>query len=101
MTRSRFGGSGAVPLSAPQWDSPVDRPTVAPVEQSLRALAEAAIGFMPPEEGLALHDAALAAGGAVPGAPLVEIGSWCGKSALYLGAAARQRGTVLFAVDHH
>ena len=71
------------------------------MEQSLRALAEAAIGFMPPDEGLALHEAALAAGEAVPGAPLVEIGSWCGKSALYLGAAARRHGTVLFAVDHH
>jgi hypothetical protein len=37
----------------------------------------------------------------VPGAPLVEIGSWCGKSALYLGAAAAARHTLLFAVDHH
>jgi predicted O-methyltransferase YrrM len=67
----------------------------------LRAKAEAAKGFMPPDEGLALFDAAVAAGAGVPGAPLVEIGSWCGKSSVYLGAAARERGTVLFAVDHH
>jgi len=67
----------------------------------LRAKAEAAKGFMPPDEGLALHDAAVAAGAEVPGAPFVEIGSWCGKSSVYLGAAARERGTVLFAVDHH
>jgi predicted O-methyltransferase YrrM len=67
----------------------------------LRAKAEAAKGFMPPDEGLALFDAAVAAGASVPGAPLVEIGSWCGKSSVYLGAAARERGTVLFAVDHH
>ena len=75
--------------------------TYAAVDPTLQALAEAAVGFMPPDEGLALHEAALAAGAAVPGAPFVEIGSWCGKSSVYLGAAAHERGTVLFAVDHH
>jgi predicted O-methyltransferase YrrM len=68
---------------------------------SLRTLAEAAKGFMPPDEGLALYEAAFGAAGDVPGAPLVEIGTWCGKSAIYLGAAARDRETVLFTVDHH
>src|SRR5437870_11203946 len=53
---------------------------------------------MPDDEGLALHDAGRA--GAAAG-PLLEIGSYCGKSAVYLGAAARQAGTVLFTVDHH
>lgn len=43
----------------------------------------------------------MAAAAAVPGAPLVEIGSWCGKSAIYLGAAAEAQATMLFAVDHH
>jgi MMP 1-O-methyltransferase len=71
------------------------------VHPSLRALAEEATGFMPPDEGLALHEAGLAAGAAVPGAPFVEIGSWCGKSSVYLGAAALEQDTVLFAVDHH
>ncbi|QGG97152.1 class I SAM-dependent methyltransferase [Actinomarinicola tropica] len=52
---------------------------------------------MPPDEGLALHDAAVDAAAG----PLMEIGSYCGKSAIYLGAAARELGTVLFAVDHH
>ena len=33
--------------------------------------------------------------------PLLEVGSYCGKSAVYLGAAARAGGTVLFSVDHH
>ena len=55
-------------------------------------------GFMPAEEGLALHAAGLEA--ATVG-PLLEIGSWCGASAVYLGDAAEQRGTVLFCVDHH
>jgi predicted O-methyltransferase YrrM len=71
------------------------------VEPTLLRQAEAAKGFMPPAEGLALHQAGLDAVAATPGAPLVEIGSWCGKSALYLGAAARAGGTVLVAVDHH
>ena len=61
-------------------------------------IARAARGFMPDDEGLALHRTGLA--GAVIG-PLLEIGSWCGKSAVYLGDAAEQRGTVLFCVDHH
>ena len=53
---------------------------------------------MPPDEGLALYEAAMSL--AVPG-PLLEVGSYCGKSAVYLGAAAQSRGRVLFAVDHH
>ena len=68
------------------------------MDPALRAAAEAARGFMPPDEGLALHDAALAV--EVDG-PFLEVGSYCGKSGVYLGAAAKGRGTVLFAVDHH
>jgi predicted O-methyltransferase YrrM len=68
------------------------------LDARLEALADAAKGFMPPGEGLALHDAALEAAAA---GPLLEIGSYCGKSALYLGAAARERGTVLYSIDHH
>ena len=56
---------------------------------------------MPPEEGLALYQAGVDAAAAVPGAPLLEVGSYCGKSSIYLGAAARDAGTVLIAVDHH
>ena len=67
------------------------------MDERLQKLAEAARGFMPPEEGLALHDAALEA----PAGPWLEIGSYCGKSAIYFGAAARERGTVVFTVDHH
>src|SRR5438105_15160112 len=53
---------------------------------------------MPDDEGLALHEAGLR--GAAAG-PLLEVGTYCGKSAVYLGAAAREGGTVLFTVDHH
>jgi MMP 1-O-methyltransferase len=68
------------------------------MDPSMRAAAEAARGFMPPDEGLALHDAAVSV--TVDG-PFLEVGSYCGKSAVYLGAAARARGRVLFSVDHH
>ncbi|MER7504077.1 class I SAM-dependent methyltransferase [Nonomuraea pusilla] len=60
--------------------------------------AENAKGFMPREEGLALYEAALRYG---PLGPICEIGTYCGKSAIYLGAAARQAGSVVVTVDHH
>jgi predicted O-methyltransferase YrrM len=31
----------------------------------------------------------------------LEIGAWCGKSAVYLGAAAEATGSVLYSLDHH
>ena len=68
------------------------------MDATLLEHARAAIGFMPDDEGLALHDAGLV-GGAV--GPLLEVGTYCGKSAVYLGAAARAAETVLFTVDHH
>jgi predicted O-methyltransferase YrrM len=66
-----------------------------------REHALAAKGFMPPDEGDALHAAALAAADDVPGLPLLEVGSYCGRSTIWLAAAAREAGRVLFAVDHH
>jgi predicted O-methyltransferase YrrM len=66
-----------------------------------RAVALATKGFMPPDEGDALHDAAVGAALAVPGAPMLEVGSYCGRSTIWLGDAAEQAGVVLFAVDHH
>lgn len=54
---------------------------------------------MPPEEGLALSEAAEAADPRL--GPFLEVGSYCGKSALYLGPVARQRNSILYCVDHH
>lgn len=71
------------------------------LEPTLRAHAVAAKGFMPADEGDALYAAAVAAGRALPGLPFVEIGSYCGRSTVWLGGAAREASTVLFAVDHH
>jgi predicted O-methyltransferase YrrM len=62
------------------------------------AVARAAKGFMPHDEGLALHE--LGRDAARIG-PLLEIGSYCGKSAVYLGTAAQEADTVLFTIDHH
>ncbi len=55
-------------------------------------------GFMPHDEGMVLHRCALER---LPHGPGLEIGTYCGKSALYLGSAAQQVGGTLFTVDHH
>lgn len=67
------------------------------VEELLRH-ALAAPGFMPPDQGRLLFEEALRR---LPHGPGLEVGTWCGKSAAYLGAAARQVGGVVFTVDHH
>jgi MMP 1-O-methyltransferase len=64
----------------------------------LREHALRAKGFMPDDEGEALYAAAVSV---APAGPLLEVGSYCGKSSVYLGAAARAGGSVVFCVDHH
>ena len=60
--------------------------------------ARAAKGFMPEDEGAFLYATALAHLGL---GPALEVGTYCGKSAIYLGAAARATGNVVFTLDHH
>jgi predicted O-methyltransferase YrrM len=55
-------------------------------------------GFIDPEEGAALYDQALAVASL---GPCLEIGSYCGKSTVYLGSACKKAQSILFAVDHH
>ncbi len=55
-------------------------------------------GFLAEDEGAALYDYALAASKL---GPCLEIGSYCGKSTVYLGHACQQNGRTLFALDHH
>lgn len=55
-------------------------------------------GFLDHEEGEALYEAALAAS---KKGPCLEVGSYCGKSTVYLGQACKENGQVLYAVDHH
>ncbi len=59
---------------------------------------ESVKGFMPASEGAELYRAVSLA---PPALPCLEIGSYCGKSTIYLGAACQRSGRVLFAVDHH
>ncbi|WP_129309424.1 class I SAM-dependent methyltransferase [Streptomyces sp. L2] len=63
------------------------------------AAFEAAKGFMPVDEGLALYAVAVEAGGL--GLPLLEVGTYCGRSTVLLADAARQSGVSVLTVDHH
>lgn len=60
--------------------------------------ARATRGFMPEDEGALLHRLARER---LPHGPALEVGSYCGKSAVWLGAAAREVGGTVFTVDHH
>jgi predicted O-methyltransferase YrrM len=66
--------------------------------EDLLAHALAAKGFMPEDEGELLYRVALRQ---LPDGPALEVGTYCGKSAVYLGAAARETGGTVFTVDHH
>ena len=59
---------------------------------------ESLIGFLDHEEGEALYRAVCEVSQL---GPCLEIGSYCGKSTVYLGAACHSCGNTLFAVDHH
>ncbi|MFL6024354.1 MAG: class I SAM-dependent methyltransferase [Marmoricola sp.] len=68
------------------------------MDPTLLEHALAAKGFMPTDEGELLYRTAvenLAAG------PALEIGTYCGKSGIYLGAAARVTGSTVYTLDHH
>jgi MMP 1-O-methyltransferase len=70
----------------------------APMPPDLLAHARAAKGFMPDDEGAVLHRWARAQ---LSLGPALEVGTYCGKSAVWLGAAAREVGGTVFTVDHH
>ncbi|SMC96153.1 Methyltransferase domain-containing protein [Desulfocicer vacuolatum DSM 3385] len=55
-------------------------------------------GFLDSEEAVTLYETALEAG---KKGPCLEVGSYCGKSAVYLGTACKENDTVLFSIDHH
>jgi predicted O-methyltransferase YrrM len=55
-------------------------------------------GFLASDEAQALYDNALRASAM---GPVLEIGSYCGKSTIYLGLACRHHNATLFALDHH
>jgi len=55
-------------------------------------------GFLDPAEGAALYRHCLESTRSLPA---MEIGSYCGKSTVYLGSAAKANNSTVFAVDHH
>ena len=67
--------------------------------EALLSLARATRGFMPDDEGARSPSTGPRAAPATGRS--LEVGTYCGKSALYLGAAAREVGGVVFTVDHH
>jgi MMP 1-O-methyltransferase len=79
----------------------VDDPAaIAPqrIDPAVKRVADAAKGFLPPDEAEALWDAAWAM---APNGVILEVGTYCGKSATWLGAAAAARGGHVVTVDHH
>lgn len=73
-------------------------PDAPQMEPAALAVALACKGFLAQEEGLRLFE--LARESATAG-PIVEIGSYCGKSSVYVGSGARAGGGRLVCVDHH
>jgi MMP 1-O-methyltransferase len=65
---------------------------------NFRLAAEAAKGFMPAAEGIALYLTARDYAGV---GPIAEIGTYCGKSTIYLAAAASEASQLVVTVDHH
>jgi MMP 1-O-methyltransferase len=94
--RARDGVAAGQDRTMTETRRPAGRVPAMP--DGLRQAAEAARGFMPPPEGLALYRAAATYAAA---GPVLEIGTYCGKSTIYLACAARQAGQVVITVDHH
>ncbi len=67
------------------------------MDTRLLRVASETKGFMPKDEGVALYEAAIQA----PPGSMLEIGSYCGRSTVFLGAAAREKGDRLYTLDHH
>ncbi len=66
--------------------------------KTIAALAAQVKGFLAEDEGETLYALTLEAAKL---GPCIEIGSFCGKSAVYIGAACQEKGVTLFTIDHH
>ncbi|MFB6988408.1 class I SAM-dependent methyltransferase [Streptomyces sp. NPDC056304] len=73
--------------------------SVAEPSPEILAAFQAAKGFMPVVEGLALYAAAAEA--AALGLPVLEVGTYCGRSTVLLADVARAAGVTALTVDHH
>ena len=61
-------------------------------------LISATKGFLDEDEGRCLFEMALEASRT---GPCLEIGSYCGKSTIYIGTACKTNDGILFSIDHH
>ena len=68
-----------------------------PLDAALRAVADRTKGFLPDDEADALHAAACSARAGT----WLEVGTYCGRSTVHLGGAARTAGARLVTLDHH
>lgn len=69
------------------------------MREQVKQLALSVKGFLSPAEGMCLYELAL---NSSKRAPCLEIGSYCGKSAIFLAEACRISGrNPLICVDHH
>ena len=68
------------------------------MEPRLLEVARSCKGYLDEAEGLRLYELAREYGRL---GPVLEIGSYCGKSSVYLGAGAQAAGSQLICVDHH
>ena len=66
--------------------------------KTIVALASGVKGFLAEDEGLKLYELGLEA---CRLGPCLEIGSFCGKSTVYLGTACKKGNSTLFTIDHH
>jgi len=66
--------------------------------ETIAALASKVKGFLAEDEGLKLYELGLEA---CTLGPCLEIGSFCGKSTVYLGEACKRSSSTLFTIDHH
>jgi predicted O-methyltransferase YrrM len=73
----------------------VTRPPLSP---RALAVARACKGFLDEAEGQRLYELAY---DHAPLGPIVEVGSYCGKSSVWLGSGAATAGGLLVCVDHH
>ena len=55
-------------------------------------------GFLDHDEGICLYNHALSSS---KKGPILEIGSYCGKSTIYLAAAAKEYNCSVYSIDHH
>ena len=92
--------TGGLPAPGKPANLPSRFPSVSTLKMipDLPANIDQIKGFLAADEAQALYDQALRVSTA---GPVLEIGSYCGKSTIYLGLACKSTASTVFALDHH